>query len=71
MLTKGKPRAGNGVRAKRLGTIRRRGGRRQVTYRGKPLYYYAHEGRGEVLCHNVNANGGYWWVIGRNGKRKP
>ena len=63
--------AGKGARASLLGTIRRRDGRLQVTYRGRPLYYYAHEGAGEVRCHNVDLNGGLWWVIGADGKRRP
>jgi predicted lipoprotein with Yx(FWY)xxD motif len=71
VLTEGAPVAGRGVKRSLLGTIRRRGGKRQVTYAGKPLYYYAHEGRGEVRCHNVNLNGGFWWVVGPNGKRRP
>jgi predicted lipoprotein with Yx(FWY)xxD motif len=71
VLTDGKPVAGKGVRARLLGTVKRRGGQRQVTYAGKPLYYYAHEAPGEVLCHNANANGGLWWVVGPNGKRRP
>jgi predicted lipoprotein with Yx(FWY)xxD motif len=70
VYTKGKPRARRGVKSSLLGTIRRRNGRRQVTYAGKPLYYYAHEGPGEVECHNVNLNGGLWWVIGPAGKRR-
>lgn len=71
VLTDGKPVAGKGVRKRLLGTIERRSGKRQVTYDGKPLYHYAHEGRGEVLCHNVNLNGGFWWVVGPDGKRRP
>jgi predicted lipoprotein with Yx(FWY)xxD motif len=71
VYTKGTPVAGRGVRSSLLGSIRRRDGRRQVTYAGKPLYYYAHEGPGEVLCHNVDLNGGLWWVVGANGKRRP
>jgi predicted lipoprotein with Yx(FWY)xxD motif len=71
LFTRGKPIAGAGVRPGLLGTVRRRGGARQVTYNGKPLYTYAHEEPGEVLCHNVNLNGGLWWVIGPNGKRRP
>ena len=51
--------------------LRRRDGRRQVTYAGKPLYYYAHEGPRQVLCHNVTLNGGLWWVVGVDGKRRP
>ena len=67
VYTRGKPRAGKGVRKSLLGSVRRRGGRRQVTYAGKPLYFYAHEGPGEVLCHNVHLNGGLWWVLGPSG----
>jgi predicted lipoprotein with Yx(FWY)xxD motif len=70
VYTDGRPRARGGAKASLLGTIKRRGGRRQVTYAGKPLYYYAHEGPGEVECHNVYLNGGYWWVVGPNGKRR-
>ena len=70
VYTKGAPVAGKGVRARLLGTIRRRDGRRQVTYAGQPLYYYAHEGPGQVLCHNVDLNGGYWWVVGPSGRRR-
>lgn len=71
VLTRGKPVPGGGVRRSLLGTTRRRDGRRQVTYAGRPLYFYAHEGPGEVLCHNVDLNGGLWWVIGRNGVPRP
>ena len=44
---------------------------RQVTYAGRPLYTYAHEGRGEVFCHNVDLNGGYWWVLDPEGQPRP
>ena len=71
VYTKRKPVAGRGVRSSLLGTTRRRDGRRQVTYAGKPLYYYAHETAGQVRCHNVDLNGGLWWVIGPNGRRRP
>jgi hypothetical protein len=23
-----------------------------------------------VLCHNVNLNGGYWWVLAPSGERR-
>jgi predicted lipoprotein with Yx(FWY)xxD motif len=70
VLTKGAPEAGSGVDDSLLGTIRRRNGTRQVTYAGKPLYFYAHEGPGEVECHNVDLNGGLWWVIAPSGERR-
>ena len=70
VYTSGRPVAGKGAKASLLGSIRR-GSRRQVTYRGRPLYYYAHEDAGEVRCHNVFLNGGDWWVIGADGRRRP
>ena len=70
VFSKGEPVAGKGVDDSKLGTVKRRDGKRQVTYAGKPLYYYAHEGPGEVRCHNVNLNGGLWWVLGADGVRK-
>lgn len=66
-FSKGALKAGRGVRQAMLGTVRRRDGRRQVTYNGWPLYYYAHEGRGEVKCQNVREFGGLWLVVRPNG----
>ena len=71
VFTGGKPKAGEGVKGSLLGTMKRRDGRLQVTYAGKPLYFYAHEEPGEVRCHNVDLNGGLWWVVGPDGKRRP
>jgi predicted lipoprotein with Yx(FWY)xxD motif len=67
VYTTGKPRALAGVKQSLLGTTRRRDGRLQVTYAGRPLYYYLHEGPGQVLCHNVYLNGGIWKVVAPNG----
>jgi predicted lipoprotein with Yx(FWY)xxD motif len=71
VYTDGEPQGASGVDAKLLGTIERRDGREQVTYAGKPLYFYAHEGPGEVRCHNIDLNGGLWWVVGADGERRP
>ena len=68
VYTRGEPVAGRGVDAKLLGTLERDDGRQQVTYAGRPLYYYAHEAPGEVRCHNIDLNGGLWWVVGADGK---
>jgi predicted lipoprotein with Yx(FWY)xxD motif len=67
VLTKGRPVAGKGVRKRRLGTTQRRNGRRQVTYDGRPLYYYVDDAPGRVLCHNVLEFGGLWLVVRPNG----
>ena len=68
-FAKGRLRAGKGIRQGLIGTTRRRDGRLQVTYNGWPLYYYAHEGPGEVRCQNVTIHGGTWLVIRANGIR--
>jgi predicted lipoprotein with Yx(FWY)xxD motif len=65
---KGAPVAGRGVKRSLIGTTRRRGGRLQVTYNGWPLYYYAHEGPGEVKCQNVDQFGGLWLVVRPSGQ---
>jgi predicted lipoprotein with Yx(FWY)xxD motif len=65
--SRGSLKAGRGVRKAMLGTVRRRDGRRQITYNGWPLYYYAHEGPGEVKCQNVREFGGLWLVVKPNG----
>lgn len=69
VFTEGEPVAGEGVKASLLGTTERRDGKLQVTYDGKPLYFYVNEGPNEVRCHNVQLNGGFWWVVGADGKR--
>ncbi len=62
-FAKGKLTAGTGVKKSLIGTIKRRDGRLQVTYNGWPLYYYAHEGPGQILCQNVDEFGGLWLVV--------
>jgi len=71
VLTDGSPRAGRGVEDALLGTTERRNGDLQVTYDGKPLYTYDHEGPDQVLCHDIFLNGGWWYVIGPDGNRRP
>jgi predicted lipoprotein with Yx(FWY)xxD motif len=51
--------AGPGAHAGLLGTVRRPGGRLQVTYAGHPLYYYVGDrGPHEVRCQAVTEFGG-------------
>jgi predicted lipoprotein with Yx(FWY)xxD motif len=66
---KGRLLAGNGVRESLIGTTRRRDGRRQVTYDGRLVYYYAGDkSPGQVLCQNVDEFGGTWLVVRPNGQ---
>jgi predicted lipoprotein with Yx(FWY)xxD motif len=67
VLTSGRPVAGKGVRKRLLGTTRRRNGKRQVTYRGRPLYYYVDDAPGRILCHDVFEFGGRWLVVEPDG----
>jgi predicted lipoprotein with Yx(FWY)xxD motif len=71
VLTAGRPVALAGVRAELLGVTSRRDGSSQVTYAGKPLYFYAREGKHVVLCHNVREFGGLWLAITGTGSAAP
>jgi predicted lipoprotein with Yx(FWY)xxD motif len=68
VLTKGTPAAAGGTRQNLLGTAKRTDGTTQVTYGGHPLYYYAHEAKNEVKCHNIQGFGGLWLVVTPAGK---
>jgi predicted lipoprotein with Yx(FWY)xxD motif len=59
---------GAGLKRSLLGTVRRRNGRRQVTYAGKPLYFYVGDTRpGQILCQDVVEFGGRWLIVRPSG----
>jgi predicted lipoprotein with Yx(FWY)xxD motif len=61
--------AGKGVRQKLIGTVKRKDGRRQITYNGRPLYYYVGDrSAGQVSCQDVTEFGGTWLVVRASGK---
>jgi predicted lipoprotein with Yx(FWY)xxD motif len=62
-IVSGAPRVGAGTKRSLYGTVRRRDGKRQLTYRGWPLYRYVHDPVGQVLCQNVFEFGGLWLVV--------
>jgi predicted lipoprotein with Yx(FWY)xxD motif len=63
-----RPQAGAGIDPSLLGTIRRSNRSRQVTYAGKPLYYYVGDRQPlQVLCQNVAEFGGLWLVVRPSG----
>jgi len=68
VLTTGPPVAANGTMTDLLGTTPRADGSVQVTYAGHPLYYYAHEGKNEVTCHDVVEFGGLWLAVAPTGQ---
>jgi len=68
-LVNGRARTAAGVKSSLLGTTRRANGRLQMTYGGRPLYYYIGDRKpGQVLCQNVSAFGGHWLVMRPNGR---
>ncbi len=71
VLTTGEPQPSGDVRAELLGTTERDDGSVQVTYAGHPLYFYAHEDPGQVLCHDVTEFGGVWLVVTPAGTPAP
>jgi predicted lipoprotein with Yx(FWY)xxD motif len=71
VLTNAAPVAGQGVQPTLLGTTKRTDKTTQVTYAGHPLYFYAHEGKDEVKCHDVFLNGGTWYALQPDGQPAP
>jgi len=68
-ILRGSLTAGAGARASLLGTTRRADGRRQVTYAGRPLYYYVGDRQPhQILCQNVSEYGGLWLVVRPSGR---
>lgn len=68
VLTKGRPRAGAGIDAAKLGRTERRNGKMQVTYGGHPLYYYITDtAPGEITCQDVFEFGGTWYLVAPDG----
>ena len=61
----GKPAAGQGVDASKLGSFQRADGSTQASYNGWPLYYWQQDAKpGDVTGQDVN---GVWYVLDRNG----
>ena len=60
----GTPKAGSGVKASLLGTIKRGDGSTQVTYNKHPLYYYSGDSQtGQHNGQGVDAFGAAWFVV--------
>ncbi len=67
-LVASRPQARAGAHASLLGTTRRRNGKLQATYDGRPLYYYRGDrSPGQILCQNVLEYGGLWLVVAPDG----
>jgi predicted lipoprotein with Yx(FWY)xxD motif len=64
----GAPKAGSGVTASMLGTIKRSDNTTQVTYNKHPLYYFARDSQaGQHNGQGVDAFGAKWYAVGPAG----
>jgi predicted lipoprotein with Yx(FWY)xxD motif len=70
LLATGKPMAGTGVTASKLGTITRSGGQHQVTYNGHPLYLFIKDTKpGQTTGQGLTAFGAAWFAVSAAGNQ--
>jgi predicted lipoprotein with Yx(FWY)xxD motif len=68
LITETAPKATGRAIAADLGTITRSDGRKQVTYTGRPLYYYAGDtAPGMTSGQGSGQFGANWWLISPSG----
>lgn len=68
LTTTATPTATGGAIAADLGTITRSDGTKQVTYKGRPLYYFvADKKAGMTTGQGSNSFGAKWWLISPSG----
>ncbi len=64
LLTEGKPQAGEGAMASKLGMVERTDGTTQATYAGHPLYTFVEDKKpGEANGNDVSAFGAQWYAL--------
>ena len=70
LIASAKLRAGTGAKASLLGTTRRKDGRRQVTYKGHPLYTFSLDTKpGQTKGEGLNFFGGVWNLVSPAGAK--
>jgi predicted lipoprotein with Yx(FWY)xxD motif len=70
LTTTGKPEAGSGASAGKLGTTERTDGKTEVTYNGHPLYYYAGDTKaGDTTGQGLDQFGAEWDVLSPAGTK--
>lgn len=67
---KGNLTAGDGIAASGLGTLKRSTGENQVTYDGRPLYYFSADMQpGNTSGNSARMAGGSWFAMAPDGKQ--
>jgi predicted lipoprotein with Yx(FWY)xxD motif len=70
LLATGKPTAGTGLTASKIGTITRSAGNQQVTYNGHPLYLFVKDTKaGQTNGQGVTAFGAAWFALSPSGSQ--
>ena len=70
LVTKGKPTAGAGVSASKLGTTKRSDGTTALTYNGHPLYTYAGDtAAGQTSGQGLDDYGAEWYALSARGDK--
>jgi predicted lipoprotein with Yx(FWY)xxD motif len=70
LITSGKPAAGSGVAASKIGTTKRKGGSLQATYGGHPLYRYDDDHKaGQTEGEGSKEFGAEWYAVAPSGKK--
>jgi predicted lipoprotein with Yx(FWY)xxD motif len=70
LITSGKPTAGSGIVASKIGTTKRKDGKLQATYGGHPLYHYDDDHKaGQTEGQGSTAFGAGWYVVAPSGKK--
>lgn len=72
LLTDAPPQAKDGAQDDLLGTIKRKGGAKQVTYEGHPLYEFVEDRRpGEASGEDALSFGSEWHAMEPDGEERP
>jgi predicted lipoprotein with Yx(FWY)xxD motif len=70
LRTSRKPTVGRGLKAAKVGSIKRSDGKKQVTYNGHPLYRFVNDMKpGDTNGQGITAFGGRWFVLSPAGKK--
>ena len=70
LVTTGKPLAGDGALASKLGTSERADGKTEVSYNGHPLYYYVGDTKaGDTTGQGLDLFGAEWKVLSAAGTK--
>lgn len=70
LVTEGEPQAHDDLNPELLGTITREDGETQVTFNGRPLYYFSADAEpGHTRGHDIETHGAEWYLMSPDGEK--